>query len=432
MTEFVSRLESTKRKFLDLTKRNKLINYRRPSKTRNLKIIDESAKFIYQYLVVDEKIFKFKNIPEPEIKEDITLDELILTEEIASSDNLNQELSEKLKNSEENVLFTAEEQARKLGFIVSNELPNIDFEEDDIDDKYIDEYLQTLHYPSELEKILKKIDLNARSIIEESGTNMLYLILGVLEWTESKNSDKKIKSPLISIPVVLKRGIRNKANGTYEYTLQYTGEGIETNESLAQKLKNDFALHLPELTEELSFSDYIVQVHKICKIRKEWKIKHEIALDFLHFGKILMYKDLNNITSLEDSQVLQDMFLGKEASGVSYAPNEYDIDNHEIAQRIPLVLDADSSQHSAIVDVIEGKNTVIEGPPGTGKSQTITNIIASLMAEGKSVLFVSEKLAALEVVNKRLSNIGLGDFCLELHSHKSNKTEVLKVHIMTP
>jgi len=425
MTDFTARLEQTKRKLLDLTKRNKLINYRRPSKTKNLKIIDESAKFIYQHLVVEEKSFKFKYIPEPEIEKIIepVIEDL---KDVNLFDDSSKEVSEQLKASEENILLTAEEQAKKLGFIVSSELPEINLEEENVEDKYIDEYLQTLHYPTELEKILKKIELNARSIIEESGTNMLYLVLGVLEWHESKNSEVKVKSPLINIPVILKRGARNKHTGTYEYVLQYTGEDIETNESLAHKLKNDFALHLPELTEELTFSDYMTEVYKICEIKKGWKIKHEIALDFLHFGKILMYKDLNNIASLEDNPLLQDLFLGKEVSGVSYAPNEYDIDNHDTAQRLPLVLDADSSQHSAIVDVIEGKNIVIEGPPGTGKSQTITNIIACLMAEGKSVLFVSEKLAALEVVNKRLSHIGLGDFCLELHSHKSNKTEVLK------
>ena len=104
---------------------------------------------------------------------------------------------------------------------------------------------------------------------------------------------------------------------------------------------------------------------------------------------------------------------GKEISNVSMFAEEYDIDTHKIANEIPLVMNADSSQHSAIVDVLNGKNVVIEGPPGTGKSQTISNLIAVLLAEGKSVLFVSEKLAALEVVHKRLDAIGLSDFCLD-------------------
>lgn len=94
---------------------------------------------------------------------------------------------------------------------------------------------------------------------------------------------------------------------------------------------------------------------------------------------------------------------------------------------IPLVYDADSSQHSALVDVLSlKKNLVIEGPPGTGKSQTITNLIAACLAEGKKVLFVAEKLAALEVVKNRLSLAGLDPFVLELHSNKTNKKRYSK------
>src|SRR5690606_5591997 len=94
---------------------------------------------------------------------------------------------------------------------------------------------------------------------------------------------------------------------------------------------------------------------------------------------------------------------------------------------IPLVYDADSSQHSALIDVLSlKKNLVIEGPPGTGKSQTITNLIAACLADGKKVLFVAEKLAALEVVRKRLSLAGLDPFVLALHSNNANNKLVLQ------
>jgi len=441
MSEFKTKLEQTRKKLLDLTKRNKLINYKKPAKSRHLKIIDESAEFIYQHLVFDEKIFKFKFIPEPEIPQ---LEHKKLENKKAKIANLQQKtlfegekqvaehqiqkIFEELQSVEADALLTAEEQAKKLGFDISNELPEIDLTKTSIDNKYIDNYLQTLHYPADLEKILKKIELNSRSIIQETGTNMLYMILGVLEWTESDSSEIKLKSPLINIPVTLKRGSLNKKTNTYEYVLEYNGESIDTNKSLAEKLKNDFNILLPELTEEISFTEYMLEVKKILKNKKNWNIRQEVSLDFLQFSKILMYKDLDTEIwdgLLDDNEVLNDLFLGKEISGISYSPEEYDIDSHKTAVKIPLVLDADSSQHSAIVDVLDGKNVVIEGPPGTGKSQTISNIIATLMAEGKSVLFVSEKLAALEVVHKRLSSIGLGDFCLELHSHKTQKLKVL-------
>jgi very-short-patch-repair endonuclease len=442
MSEFNVKLEQTRRKLLDLTKRNKLINFKRPAKSRNLRIIDESPSFIYDHLFFKEKAFKFKFIPEPELLqlENKKLEEKkVKLEHVKKStpfegekkaaENQINKISKELGNNKADAMFTAEEQAKKLGFDISLDLPEVDLEGSSVDDRYTDDYLQTLHYPSDLEKILKKIDLNSKQIIQETGANMLYMILGVLEWKESNHSEVKIKSPLINIPVSLKRGSLNKKTNTYEYVLEYTGEAIDTNKSLAEKLKNDFQIELPELTEELSFNEYMSEVKKICSDKRDWKIRQEVALDFLQFTKILMYKDLDELNwlnkPLSEHDVFKGLFLDGETVEGSYAPAEYDVDQHEVAKKIPLVLDADSSQHSAIVDVLEGKNVVIEGPPGTGKSQTIANMIASLMAEGKSVLFVSEKLAALEVVHKRLSNVGLEDFCLELHSHKTQKTQIL-------
>src|SRR6185436_21092895 len=105
---------------------------------------------------------------------------------------------------------------------------------------------------------------------------------------------------------------------------------------------------------------------------------------------------------------------------------EYPIDAPELKKDVPdLIRDADSSQHSALIHALRGQNLVIEGPPGTGKSQTITNLIAAALARGKTVLFVSDKLAALEVVRHRLDKVGLGIFCLELHSHKTQKRKLL-------
>ncbi|MGB3961931.1 MAG: DUF4011 domain-containing protein, partial [Sulfurimonas sp.] len=429
MSEFSARLQQTRIRLLDLTKRNKLVSYKKPAKARHLKIIDESPDFIYHRLVVDEGQFKFKYIPEPDKNQNSN--ELVFVKKQSTEENQSKNIADILEDSPADALLTAEERAKELGFDISNELPEIDLTDKDVDVKYVDDYLQTLHYPTELEKILKKIDLDARSLIQETGANMLYIILGVLEWKESSDSDVKIKSPLVNIPVTLQRGNLNRETNTYEYILKYDGDELDTNKSLAEKLANDFNIVLPELTAEMSFSDYMKEVSKILLSKKDWKIKHEISLDFLNFSKILMYKDLDDSrgdeeTLLSENSILQDLFLGRETGAVSYAPSEYDIDSNSIAQKIPLVMDADSSQHSAIVDVLEGKNLVIEGPPGTGKSQTISNMIAALLAEGKSVLFVSEKLAALEVVYKRLSNVGLEDFCLELHSHKSQKTKVLE------
>lgn len=443
---FTKGINELRDKLIDTSRRNKLINYKRQSKSKNLKIIDESAEFIYNFLIKEEGKFKFDYIPEPttsseELKKiNLKIDDYkkeIQKESLEKSKNpeyddskIKQlELSiEQLENKVKKALLTSEERAKELGFNISNELPNIDLNDSNIDEKYTDNSLQTLHYPNEMEKILTSIERDAKNIIEETGSNMLYLVLGLLKWKEAKNSDEYNHSPLISIPIILNKF---KGNNKYEFTLEYSGEAIDTNRSLAEKLNHHYGITLPELNEESTYIDYLKEVQEIIKLHKDWSLKHEIAIDFLKFGKILMYQDLkeenwNNGTPLSDKALFKDIFNGKEVSTTSLFSEEYDIDENKLANKIPLVMDADSSQHSAIVDVLKGKNIVIEGPPGTGKSQTIANLIAVLLAEGKSVLFVSEKLAALEVVHKRLEAVNLSDFCLELHSNKSQKTKILE------
>ncbi|HIC78425.1 MAG TPA: DUF4011 domain-containing protein, partial [Sulfurovum sp.] len=473
-----------RKKLLDLSKRNKLINYRYPSKAKNLRVIDESPEFIYQYLVFDEKVFTFKSIPYPtmmpyykelEVKKDDLINSVaylnmeekrffsalkwkiqtsFVEHEVMFKDkevfknrafleqkkkifakkekqkSLLQKVKRELKSIEKDDSFTVEKQAKELGLRISREMPEIELHHENNFDIHLDSHLQTLHFPDELEKVLKKIELTSRSIMDVTGTNMLYLILGTLEWRESDKPNVIIKSPLITVPVFLKRGKLNKKTNSYEFSLSYTGDALDTNESLAQKLFNDFGMKLPELTEEISFNKYIVEVQKLCHTHPNWKIKQEIALDFLQFGKILMYKNLNlspeNKKQLENNTILRDIFLGRAEANAFYASGEYNIDQEPLAKNMPLVLDADSSQHSAMLDVLKGKNVVIEGPPGTGKSQIIANLIAVLMSEGKKVLFVSEKMVALQVVYQRLEQLGLGTFCLELHSHKTNKNEVLQ------
>ncbi len=441
---FTKGINELRDKLIDTSRRNKLINYKRANKSRNIQIIDESAEFIYTYLIKEEGKFKFKFVPEPLItKEDlIKLDKEIQEhkEDLKEATKNNNEssvkqlffiiegLEEEKKELQRQSLLTAEERAKELGYDISKELPEIDLNQSNLEEKYNDDFLQTLHYPNELEKILTSIERDSRTIIEETGSNMLYLILGLLKWKEAKNSEEYNSSPLITIPIIL---TKEKKNNKYEFTLEYSGAGIDTNRSLAEKLNNDYGIMLPELNEEYSYYDYLNEIKEVIKYQKDWSIKNEIAIDFLKFGKILMYQDLKEEnwkegTALSDKKVLIDIFEGKEISEKSIFAEEYDIDTNNIANNIPLVMNADSSQHSAIVDVLNGKNVVIEGPPGTGKSQTISNLIAVLLSQGKSILFVSEKLAALDVVYKRLDSIGLSDFCLELHSNKSQKVKVLE------
>ncbi len=145
-----------------------------------------------------------------------------------------------------------------------------------------------------------------------------------------------------------------------------------------------------------------------------------------------MYNDLDAVNWSEETTpashpllqaLLHENGFQEPASLIS---DEDYLDPHLNPTEVRQVVDADASQTLAILDVNQGQNLIIQGPPGTGKSQTITNLISEAIGKGKTVLFVAEKMAALEVVKRRLDKVGLGEACLELHSHKTNKKEVTK------
>src|SRR5262249_5209708 len=162
--------------------------------------------------------------------------------------------------------------------------------------------------------------------------------------------------------------------------------------------------------------------------KTRWRIRRQVTLSLLSFGKLLMYRDLDAKVwpDIKKHPLVTELFDGRKSDTIVHA-EEHPIDAPQLKHELPsLVVDADSSQHSALIDAMRGQNLVIEGPPGTGKSQTITNLIAAALTKGKTVLFVSEKLAALEVVRRRLDEAGLGLFCLELHSHKTRKDSLLR------
>ena len=231
----------------------------------------------------------------------------------------------------------------------------------------------------------------------------------------------------------LERGRLDRSTGTYNYIVRYSGEDIESNLSLREKLRINFDLALPDLDDIEGPEQYFNKVTKLVNSQPRWKVRQYVTLSLFNFGKLLMYLDLDpdrwpSGKKITEHSVICQFFTATnpiDDRGGALA-EEYKIDSlPNVHTEFPLIEDADSSQHSALVDAIKGKNLVIEGPPGTGKSQTITNLIAAALAQGKKVLFVAEKLAALEVVKRRLDNAGFGDFCLELHSHKSQKRQVL-------
>ena len=270
--------------------------------------------------------------------------------------------------------------------------------------------------------LLRGVQRDAKTSIEETGINYLHLAIGFLHWTDSNSNESELRrAPLILIPVQLDQTIR--AGGGLEYKITWNEDELQSNTSLRKKLESDFAIQLPDYDDAQPPSVYFDQVRTAIQARTAWKVREEMLLGFFSFHKLSMFVDLDpklwsGSSALDESSLASKLISGSNdriGDGL-YAP-DYQIDEHPVAQTIELPLDADSSQLSALSDIADGKSLVIEGPPGTGKSQTIANAIANAMEQGKTVLFVAEKLAALEVVHKRLTQAGLADFCLELHGH---------------
>lgn len=286
--------------------------------------------------------------------------------------------------------------------------------------------LQALYYPTDLDKLCRKIASESRTVIEETGTNMLYLIFGFLEFYDRDDSERPMYAPLLSVPVTLERGGIDEDTRTYQYLISYSGEDIHENQTLREKLSQDFLLQLPDFEDEDEPSSYFSKITNAVKNKNRWNVRYQLTLGFLSFGKLAIWDDLDPKKSpgLLSHPLLNVIFSGGSGMGAGDTLEDYEIDKHPQGE-LPLIYDADSSQHSAIIDVLAGKNMVINGPPGTGKSQTITNIIAAGLKAEKKILFISEKLAALEVVRHRLNQANLGHFCLELHSHKTQKKKLL-------
>jgi hypothetical protein len=334
---------------------------------------------------------------------------------------------------------TAAEWARLRGYNTDYELPipNIDASEEN-QPRHVDKVIQTLMFPEELETRLRDLRNKAETAIEETGANICYAAIGFLEWFESQNSDKARLAPLLLVPVRIAKGRLDTASGTYCYTITFTGEDILPNLSLREKLRTDFGLAIPDLDDSSVPEEYFLDVERLIagpnQQDRRWKIRRHATIALFNFSKQLMYQDLDPAHWPKERSILNHAIVNRffvtnnetvSGGGNSFS-NEYAIDDlAKVHEHYPVIDDADSSQHSALIDAIQGKNLVIEGPPGTGKSQTITNIFAAALAQGKKVLFVAEKLAALEVVKRRLDHAGLGDFCLELHSHKTQKRKVL-------
>lgn len=377
------RLVKWKSKLLDLTLRNRLLNFK-PTKS-NLKVISHDPGALEDKLS-EGREFRIKAAPQ-----------------VMDGSDPRAAAVFKGRTGQAPLLAFVEDALAKNEIVV-------DVPEDKLDDR------------------LTEIFRAAETGKEEGGVNTLFLVFGLLQWREDKSSEVSHVAPILLIPVTI---TRQSVRSGFRLT-RHDDEAL-VNPTLIQKLAHDFQLKMS--FEVLPTDDKGLDVEKILQTFRlhitempGWEVKEQVHLGIFSFTKYLMWKDLQDRQKqLQENAVVAHLINhpGKAFSDSDLEFAADTLDERFVPQQIYTPMLSDSSQLRAICVADSGSNLVLEGPPGTGKSQTITNLICHLLATGKTVLFVSEKMAALEVVHRRLNSIGLGPFCLELHSAKAKKTEVL-------
>lgn len=385
-------LDKLRHNLLDIGTRNRLISAPfKNSRANALEVVDELADEIFRLLWVEGRSFTF--LSNPDEKKD-------------------------------------EEEAQDDGQPVY--LPPEDEEVDDgtgIAARHSDTRLQTRLYKETLQKRLVALTRDSNLFEEEQGVNILFLGVGFLKWFDARSSDTERFAPLILLPVSLERDqIRSR------FKLKRRDEDIEVNLSLRAKLKEDFSISLPDFPDGDDWlpSDYFSRVSKAVEQKDRWSVEADrMLLGFYSFSKFLLYRDLDATEWPQQSDLTTNGLIsgllvdgfGADDLGMLETQGLDDVlDPEDLGH----VKDADASQAMVIKLAADGRNLVVQGPPGTGKSQSIANIIAAAARKGKSVLFIAEKMAALDVVYNRLLEVGLGPLCLELHSRKANKKAVVE------
>ena len=451
-------IDELRRRLLDLTLSNQLLNFRLSDKSKkHIRLVDEVPSVLVQRMGKGGRMV-FAPVPLPDVepedertaafREFLDLAKACDEEWLAAKAALGPRARRKEVSALERKLRdrcraelgmepwkpvrSAREQAEVLGISTSYDLPT---EAQPENGRHGDGRLQTLFFPDELEAKLSGLYGASTSLEKDAGIQALYAGFGFLEWYQSRDSSDKLHAPLLLWPVAMTKDLVSQR---YEYAIRGRDEDEAVNHSLVEKLKADFGLILPgieafadEESGAVDLNGWFAAVDKAAKrVDPRWRVCNWVVVGLMTFHKIAIWEDLDPAKWPADADPrkspLLDQIFGEGEPWDGHPAREHDVDAVEATPVAPLLItDADSSQHSAVIDVMAGQNLVIQGPPGTGKSQTITNIISAALYEGKTVLFVSEKMAALEVVKSRLDDAGLGEFCLELHSDKASRAAVL-------
>lgn len=417
------KLQNLRKGLLDISNKNKLINFSHNSRSKRIiRIVDEVPSQIYESIVVKEKGMKLiplQGLSEPEDEKTIDFKnalELELKNSCINEDDFESEEEFQRKDREiRNIVreklglkkIPEQKDIKSLAEFYGID-PSYDLPIEKNGKKHNDSDLQTLYSTTDLNRRLLTIYDESKTNEKDKGISTLYLIFGFLEWRESPISTIKITSPLLLLPISLECKITTRG-GTYRIN---SAGRIIINKCLDLKLNDSFMMKLPEpsLNDEgiliTQIEDYFKEVEQAVEKNPKWKVRRFVSLTNLDFNKIVIYEDLDpqrwKSFPLSLSSPIRHVFwgddgCGSETSGFSYSDDisdckDYDIDEEALANTDNdlLIKEADSSQHAAILDAINGNDIVILGPPGTGKSQTITNLIAQALGRGKKVLFMCE------------------------------------------
>lgn len=377
VSRIITQLKIWGERLLDLTKGNPLLGINR-SRVSKLLVKSPDTTSLFKMLVLDESVIKMPLI-----------------------------LVKKKKKRSDKLQLKIEEEADVEDEPDFKVYPgDVDFEEE----------------PKALHRLLKRIYDNGRTTVEERGVTTLHLTFGVLNWDDPILG--KSSSPLLLVPCQLENNGPNS-----HMRLKMLDEELQVNPALEFYLRKKHHIELPGFPEdptESSLKLFFSQVQK-CTNEQHWSIENKSWLSTFSFESLVIYKDLQ--TMAEDAQknpLIAALANARDRSEVSEGLGD-ELDNLDVPTIVPIpVMPADASQLEALSIAQSGKHLVIKGPPGTGKSQTITNLIAEAIGKGQKVLFVSAKMAALNVVHDRLTGLGLGRFCLEAHSTKAGKLKIIE------
>ncbi len=280
--------------------------------------------------------------------------------------------------------------------------------------------LHSLYTEKELNSCLTKMYRSAKTSMEENGASTLYLALGLLRWFERKKDAAVRYAPILLIPIEIVR--KSASNG---YAMHMRDEDAQINITLLEFLKQQFDIQIyglnpPPVDEHgLDMPKIFTIIRRAVMNLPMWDVVEVGLIGNFSFSQFVMWNDIHsNSEFLEKNKIVHSLMIGA-VDWDCTIPKSVD------TEEAYLPVAVDSSQLRAINMAAAGTSFILHGPPGTGKSQTITAMVANALTKGKTVLFVAEKRAALEVVQKRLAALGIEDFCLELHSNKATKKAVL-------